>query len=98
MGQPRLLRAHRWMPDEKRTWQPIEATPPVQLPAEDRQLSNALMVHDLLEAIEQDREPVSSARDGLWSTEMIVSVYESQKRGARVNLPLKDRRHPLETL
>jgi predicted dehydrogenase len=97
-GQPQFLRAHRWMPDEKHDWQPIEATPAVQLPAEDRQLSNALMVHDLLEAIEQDREPVSSARDGLWSTEMIVSVYESQKRGARVDLPLKDRRHPLETV
>ena len=97
-GQPRFLHSHRWMPDEKRTWQPIEASPAVQLPAEERQLSNALMVHDLLEAIEQDREPVSSARDGHWSTEMIVSVYESQKREARVDLPLKDRRHPLETL
>ncbi len=97
-GQPQFLRAHSWMPDEKHDWEPIEATPAVQLPAEDRQLSNALMVHDLLEAIEQDREPVSSARDGLWATEMIVSIYESQRRGARVDLPLKDRRHPLETL
>lgn len=97
-GQPRILRSPRWMPDRNHDWEPIEATPAVKLPAEDRQLSNALMVHDLLEAIEQDREPVSSARDGRWSTEMIVSVYESQKRGARVGLPLKDRRHPLETL
>ena len=38
-----------------------------------------------------DTPPLSSC------TEMIVSVYESQKRGARVRLPLKDRRHPLET-
>ena len=30
--------------------------------------------------------------------EMALAIYQSQKTGARVEFPLKDRRHPLETL
>ena len=57
--------------------------------------ANAIMVRDLLEAIEKDREPVCSARDARWAVEMVMGVYQSQKSGRRVEFPLKDRRHPL---
>jgi predicted dehydrogenase len=53
------------------------------------------MVRDLLEAIEKDREPVCNARDARWAIEMVMAVYQSQRSGARVPFPLKDRKHPL---
>ena len=81
-------------------WEKVELTKPVggNFKADGRQLANALLVEDLLDAIERGRKPVCSERDGRWSIEMIDSIYASQKAGARVDLPLKDRRHPLETI
>ncbi|MBM3813704.1 MAG: Gfo/Idh/MocA family oxidoreductase [Acidimicrobiia bacterium] len=54
-----------------------------------------LMIADLLEAIEKDREPQASARVARWTLEMAHGAYESHKRGARVALPLVNREHPL---
>ena len=54
------------------------------------------MVADLLQAIEEDREPAVTEIDGRWTTEMISAVYESQLTGARVTFPLQNRSHPLE--
>ena len=98
-GQPWILRSPGWLPDETRRWEPIEAKPPTssRFRADSRTLGNALLVADLLEAIEQDRKPACSEQDGRWTIEMITSVYQSQKTGARVDLPLEDRRHPLHT-
>ena len=98
-GQPWILRSPGWLPDGTRRWEPIEAKPPTssRFRADSQTLGNALLVADLLEAIEQDRKPACSEQDGRWTIEMITSVYQSQKTAARVDLPLKDRRHPLET-
>jgi len=98
-GRPYILRAPGWLPDETHRWEPIEAKSPEssRFRADSRTLGNALLVADLLEAIEQDRKPGCSEQDGRWTIEMITSVYQSQKTGTRVDLPLKDRRHPLET-
>ncbi len=97
-GQPYILRSPGWLPDEKHHWEKIEAQPPTggRFQAEARALANAMLVDDLLDAIEHDGKPICSEHDGRWTTEMITSVYQSQKTGARVDLPLKDRRHPLE--
>ena len=57
-----------------------------------------MLVDDLLHAIEHDGKPICNEQDGRWTTEMITSIYQSQKTGARVELPLKDRKHPLEAL
>lgn len=55
------------------------------------------MVEELVRAIEEGREHRSSGGDGRWALEMILGVYESHRRvGARVELPLPDRRHPLQ--
>ena len=99
-GQPYILRSPGWLPDEKHPWEKIVVPPPAggRFQAEGRGLANALLVDDLLYAIENGRKPICSEHDGRWGIEMITSVYQSQKTGARVELPLKDRRHPLETL
>ena len=95
-GQPWILRSPAWLPDEEHRWEPIEVrfTPPVA--AEDRNLANALMALDLLEAIEKDRKPACSEEDGRWTIEMISGIYGSQLAGRPLKLPLAERRHPLE--
>ena len=56
---------------------------------------NVLAVRDLIEAVEKDRQPLASIYDGRTATEMIVAVFESQRLGAPVPLPLKNRQNPL---
>ena len=99
-SQPYILRSPAWMPDERHRWEKIEAPPDpgAEITGIVRGQANARMVRDLLDASDQKRDPVCSARDGRWSVEMVLSIYQSQKTGARVEFPLKDRRHPLDPL
>ena len=64
--------------------------------ADKRLLLQQLMLRDLIAAIEQDREPFASGRDGRDCLEMIHATWESHRQGARVHLPLDSREHPLE--
>ncbi len=50
---------------------------------------------DLLCAAEERRQPLSSARDAIWTMEIISGVYASHLSGRALNLPLPGRRHPL---
>ena len=45
---------------------------------------------DVMEAIEQDREPYVDAVAGRNALEMILAIYKSQKTGMPVKLPLKE--------
>jgi predicted dehydrogenase len=54
------------------------------------------IVDDLIESIEQDREPFTSVQSGRGAHEFIQAVWESQANGGRVAMPLKQRTHPLE--
>jgi len=85
-----LLRSADWTP-EKSQWERLPAPPD----AAGLAAGNVRLVTDLLESIEQDRQPTTSGYAGRWSLEMILSVYAAHRAGARVGLPLKDRRHPL---
>jgi predicted dehydrogenase len=58
-------------------------------------LANRLIAADLIDAIEHDREPLGSLRDGRAALEMILAVYESHKLDQAIELPMKNRRHPL---
>ncbi len=59
---------------------------------------NIWIVKDLLEAIEQDRQPRGSMYDGRAALEMILAVYESFRLKGPAELPLKNRKHPLTML
>jgi predicted dehydrogenase len=74
-------------------WSPLTAAggAPARTPDE----ANAVLVADLFEAIQQNREPKASGRDALWAVEMALAVYESQLSGGRVRLPPARRSHPL---
>ena len=89
--------------------QPDEAWERVSLEAEDldekgcardraskRLLLQQLMLRDLFAAIEEDRDPMASGRDGRDCLEMIHATWESHRQGARVPMPLALREHPLE--
>ncbi len=62
------------------------------------QQGNLASVEDLIEAIEKDRQPISNVYDARAATEMIVSVFESQRQGGPVSVPLKNRKNPLKML
>ena len=61
--------------------------------------SNHMIVRELIEAIEEDREVenVSTGGDARAALEMIMAVHESQRLKARVSFPLENRENPYET-
>jgi predicted dehydrogenase len=59
---------------------------------------NVLAVKDLIAAIEEDRQPVSSIDAARVATEMIVAVFASQRVGVPVSIPLASRENPLTLL
>ncbi len=56
---------------------------------------NELAILDLIDAIENDRKPISAAEDAVAALEMILGAYESQLSGQRVPFPIANREHPL---
>jgi predicted dehydrogenase len=56
---------------------------------------NDLAVNDLLDAIEQDRQPECSMYEGRTTVEMITAVFASHFAGKPVSLPLAQRGSPL---
>jgi len=88
-----------WMPgSSKAAWQPITSAgvgQPEPHKDSSADFANRLIVADLMDAIEKDRPPLGSIHDGRGSLEMILAVYESHKLQRPVDLPMKNRRHPL---
>jgi len=88
-----------WTPDNPAgVWQPIEV-PDDEM--NQRGLGRWLcgrMITELIRAIETDSEHPSSGYQGRAALELILGIYESQKRGGKVKLPLSPREHPLTTL
>lgn len=88
-----------WMPGQsKAAWQPITSNglgKPETLDKNEIVNGNIFIVNDLIDAIEKDRLPLDGIHDGRASLEMILAVYESHKLDKPVELPLKNRKHPL---
>jgi hypothetical protein len=95
-----FLRSPAWLPDERNRWERIEvgfdAAAQAIASKAGREVANALMVADLLRAIEQNGKPCCNEDDGRWTIEMAHGIYQAQKSGDRVAFPLESRRHPLE--
>jgi predicted dehydrogenase len=85
----------------KAAWQEITSAglgKPEPLSAKELDNGNILIVNDLIEAMEKDRAPLDSLHDGRASLEMIMAVYESHRLERPVELPLKNRKHPLAAM
>jgi predicted dehydrogenase len=91
-----------WFPGRSRAnWQEITSAglgKPETLKDGGLGQANVWIVRDLIEAIEKDRQPRGSMYDGRAALEMILAVYESHRQRTSVELPLKNRRHPLTGL
>lgn len=86
-----LPRPMEGAPSDLDAWQPVPLGP---MAANDPIVQ---MYYELAEAIEEGREPPSSGAEGRTAFEMILGLYQSHRQGGRrVELPLADRRHPLE--
>jgi predicted dehydrogenase len=85
------------------TWVPI-TTAGVGKPEPIAKLGEQLAAHvvaarDLLDAVQQGREPLCSASEARITLEMISAVFESHRlNGQRVTLPLKTRVNPMTLL
>jgi predicted dehydrogenase len=91
-----------WFPGRSRaTWQPVTSAG-LGRPETERDSglgqANVWIVRDLIEAIERDRQPRGCMYDGRAALEMILAVYESHRVRGPVDLPLRNRRHPLTML
>jgi predicted dehydrogenase len=56
---------------------------------------NVAAMNDLIDAIEQNREPLCSAEEARTTIAMILAVFESQRTGAPVSFPLSIKGNPL---
>ena len=87
--------------DEFGQWERLHLDEWEQIPERDRtQASNRLIVEELLQAIEEDREVVqaSSGADARAALEMIMAIHESQRLGGRVSFPLANRENDTKLL
>jgi predicted dehydrogenase len=85
----------------KAVWQEITSAgpgKPERLKDGGLGLGNQWIARDLIESIEKDRQPLGSMYDGRAALEMILAVYESHRLRGRVELPLRNRQHPLTML
>jgi predicted dehydrogenase len=89
-----ILKAGTWRAEGRQdVWEPFARVEPGDKGVER---ANRRVVMDLLDAIEKGREPECSALNATKAIEMVMAVYQAGLSGARVELPLKERRHPLD--
>ena len=92
---------------DHRLWhlpRPMEGSPAefgdwtgVDLGAAENESQIAVMYRELMAAVENDTEPPASGTEGRAAFEMILGLYQSHRHGGeRIELPMADRRHPLE--
>jgi predicted dehydrogenase len=78
-------------------WRPLENDPTGAASAEERSMAavNRRLVDNWLAAIAENRAPVCSGRAAMKSLEMIHAIFAAGLARGRVELPLKNRQHPL---
>jgi predicted dehydrogenase len=100
----RLIRGNPFRPPvEPRVWQTISSAG-AGVPEPIANVATDVGHHvtgcrDLIACLTSDRQPLCNVRDGVRTIEMILSVFESHRRGgAAVEFPLVERGNPLAKL
>jgi predicted dehydrogenase len=91
-----LLKDTSWSPggtDHK--WEPMPDAP-ASPPQDDHVQRYSIIVNDLIDSIEKNKQPVINLNSGRDALELTQAVFESYVQGKRVEIPLKDRNHPLK--
>jgi predicted dehydrogenase len=84
-------------PDRQQSWELLG--PPewrTMKPPERFAQCKLHIAEDLLRAIEEDREPLTSGAAAAVAIEMIQAVYAAHLAGSRLTMPLAQREHPLD--
>ncbi|MHB8973255.1 MAG: Gfo/Idh/MocA family protein [Pirellulaceae bacterium] len=91
-----------WSPGRSgKNWVPVSSAGLGQPePLQDGGLAagNVAACIDLLQAIEQDRQPEANIYEARLTVAMIAAVFESQRTGGPVSFPLQTRENPLTLL
>lgn len=94
-----MLKDSGWQaPTVNAKWQIVSSQgvdKPETLKATGYEGGNPAVVKDLIEAIEQDRQPKCDMHAARATIEMIMAIFESHRLGKIVPLPLENRKHPL---
>jgi hypothetical protein len=79
-------------------WKVWEPDPTLNIPESERTgaKANARVVDDWLDAISQERQPICSGYSAMKALEMAMAVFAAGLQRTRVELPLKNRQHPLQ--
>ncbi|MCA9188234.1 MAG: Gfo/Idh/MocA family oxidoreductase [Pirellulaceae bacterium] len=97
-----ILRDGSWSPGRSgKNWEVITSAgigQPEPLGEGTYEAGHMAGIVDLLDSVEQGRPTRSSAEDGRAIVEMIMAIFESQRRAAMVPMPLAMREHPLTQL
>jgi len=97
-----LLPHASWsMPRGKKKWLEITSAgvdKPEPLRGAGNDQGNVAAVKDLIAAVEKDSTPLADITEARTGLEMIVAVFESQRQGKPVPIPLTDRQDPLARL
>jgi predicted dehydrogenase len=95
-----VIQSGEWKPEGKSDqWRRPDGDPTDKLSADDRAFpaANRRVVDDWLNAIRQGGEPACSGSAGLKAVEMCAGVFQAGLSGGRVQFPLTNRDHPLES-
>lgn len=94
-----LLRDASWSPGRSgKNWEKVTSAGIAQVEARsdgNYEGGHLAAIRDLIEAIEQDRQPLCGLDDAMGITEMILAAFESERLGTPVAIPLASRQHPL---
>lgn len=98
----KLLPDPAWSPGRSRVqWQDVSSAgigKPEPIKQSGNHAGNISAAKDLVAAIRENRESLGGVYEARGTTEMILAVFESQRLGKPVELPLKNRKHPLTML
>ena len=102
LPQVHFLADPNWSPGRSgKAWQSVSSAglgEPEPLTDGGLHAGNILACKDLIAAIQEDRQPEASVYEARQTVEMIAAVFESQRIGRPVSLPLETRTNPLELL
>lgn len=97
-----LLRDGSWSPGRSgKTWEKVTSegiSKPESRSDGNYEGGHLAAIRDLIDAIEQDRQPLCGMDDAIGITEMILATFESERLGTAVKMPLASRQHPLSLI
>lgn len=98
-----LLRDPGWCPGRAPSskWLPVTSSgldKPEKISISGVDAGNVALVKDLVQSINEERQPLCNMYDARWTVEMISAVFESHRLGQPVKFPLNQRANPLTLL